>query len=387
MQQGGGQQQTDQTASFFWYIALITVVVILVWVFGKKYLVPPLFYLRLGEVHVLEWIFTGWNYVAGLLHLPLADANHYHNIQQFMQTAAAKKVTIEQVSYINDQVGKPYRYPFAIILIALAYISFFKHRSAQFTSTYSMKTLRKSEAVNWPHIMPILGSDLLKEKLDQGAWAMAKTPMGFSKENDVLAVTEKNSKKVWTIKHGAAERLFVLQMGPLWEGVDKLPMHIKALIVIILSHIDRKKEQANQLLDQISLSASGTVLNFAGVEQHLQHYKSHKALKWTANRHAYVYTVMATLLDLGRVEGVLATAEFLWLKPLDRRLWYVLNSVGRNTPVVEAAGVYAHWLAEKKLQRALRTPIVNEAVVALDKAVSNILYTQEEDRWHTSNVA
>jgi len=88
---------------------------------------------------------------------------------------------------------------------------------------------------------------------------------------------------------------------------------------------------------------------------------------------------MATLLELARTDGVLATAEFLWLKPIDRPLWYMLNSVGRQTAFPEIAGVFAHWVAEKRLDRPLKVPMVEEAVKALEMAMKEIKYEPDEE--------
>lgn len=78
-----------------------------------------------------------------------------------------------------------------------------------------------------------------------------------------------------------------------------------------------------------------------------KHLDSKKVAK-ILGLHGYVTTVLASMLVGARELGVLATSEFIWLKPLDRRMWYMLNSVGRTTPVAEICGAFAHWLAEKK---------------------------------------
>ena len=162
---------------------------------------------------------------------------------------------------------------------------------------------------------------------------------------------------------------------------------MKALFVIFVSRVSRDQEVSFKILHQLARSSGGGRLDFSGIEELAAQHKEHPVVKWAAAHHAYVYTVLATILELARLEGVLATSEFVWLKPLDRRLWYVLNAVGRSTPVVEAAGVYAHWLAEKKLRRRLSTPVVAEAVDALDKAVGEILYMAEGESWRTNSVA
>src|SRR3990167_7680599 len=217
---------------------------------------------------------------------------------------------------------------------------------------------------------------------------MAALPLDFCKRHDLLAWEEgKDRKKTWTLREGPAESLFVLQMGPLWKGSDALPIHIKALLVVFVARAQREHQVADDLLAQIAASSAHGKLDFNGIAEVLDKYKNSKVIKCLERRHAYVGTLMASLLEIARSDGVLATAEFLWLKPVDRRLWYMLNSVGRQTAVVEVAGVFAHWLVEKRLKRRLRTPMVKEAVNALEEGVKDILYVAEEERWHTSLAA
>ncbi len=87
-----------------------------------------------------------------------------------------------------------------------------------------------------------------------------------------------------------------------------------------------------------------------------------------ARQHAWVETSMAALLDWARINGgVLASADFLWLKLDDRAMWYVLNAVGRPTILVEASGAIAHWRAELVTRRPMPEPDVDEAVFGLEE--------------------
>src|SRR6202000_266159 len=92
-------------------------------------------------------------------------------------------------------------------------------------------------------------------------------------------------------------------------------------------------------------------------------------------RHAYLLTVMSSLLEASREDGVVPSAEFLWLKPLDRRLWYMLNSIGRQTPYAEVGGPFAHWRAEKEMGRRSLVPMIDEAIKALEVAVKEVKLT------------
>jgi len=93
---------------------------------------------------------------------------------------------------------------------------------------------------------------------------------------------------------------------------------------------------------------------------------------------------MASMLELARSDGVLATAELLWIRPIDRNLWYMMNSVGRQTPFPEVSGAFSHWLWEKKLQRPLKIPRVDAAVVAFEGAIAEILFEPEAESVQTN---
>ena len=70
--------------------------------------------------------------------------------------------------------------------------------------------------------------------------------------------------------------------------------------------------------------------------------------------------------------------EFLWLKPMDRRLWYMLNCVGRQTPYSEAGGPFAHWRAEKVMGRRCLVPMIDEAIKGLEIAIRQVKQTPEQ---------
>ena len=128
---------------------------------------------------------------------------------------------------------------------------------------------------------------------------------------------------------------------------------------------------------QIAESSNGK-LNFSGTEALLQKHLNHKLVQKVIQEHAYELTTMASMLAAARLDGVQASADFLWLKPLDRRLWYTLNTIGRQTPFAEVAGIFAHWLAEKEAGRKLLVPIVDEATKALEIALKEVIYRPDE---------
>jgi intracellular multiplication protein IcmP len=151
------------------------------------------------------------------------------------------------------------------------------------------------------------------------------------------------------------------------------------LFAAFAAKIGGDDKASKAFLQQMSKSALYGKVNYSGTHQLLRKHVKHKVVGKAVSPHAYVMTAMASLLEASRATGVLASAEFLWLKRVDRNLWYMLSSVGRQTPFPEVGGVFAHWIVEKKLRRPLKVPMVNEAVVALDLAIKDILYNPDED--------
>jgi intracellular multiplication protein IcmP len=97
-----------------------------------------------------------------------------------------------------------------------------------------------------------------------------------------------------------------------------------------------------------------------------------------AARHGYAHTAVMGLLNEARLKaGVLAPAQFVWLKLVDRRLWYALHSLGFETdgfgrylhpnPRIEAAGARDHWAAERIAARPILTPEIERALNAARK--------------------
>jgi len=384
---GGGQQQAgDQISSFFWVICIFVGAILLIWWLKREWIVMPVFQFRIYESYLLEFFANGWIKFTRLvpwLYLPAPNVSELTNIREYMLTTPTTFVKFSVFAYVNDQVGVWMRYPSMVILGFLAFFVYFRHTSHRFQKEYTMDQLKKQESQNWPHITPVLSIDLLKEDLDTGPWAMAKIPIDFCKERDMLTVGEgEDNKLVWKLKMEPAYRVFALQVGASWRGMQALPIHLKALTVIFLARALRERDVANRFLTQIAASAGHGKLDFTGVDEQLKLYQDAKPIKWLEKRHAYVGSLLASLLEMSRIDGVLASAEFLWLKPVDRRMWYMLNSVGRQTAVVEVAGLFAHWHAEKKLNRPLKNPMVKEAVHGLDEEVQKILYVPEGEKWH-----
>jgi intracellular multiplication protein IcmP len=368
--------QSDHSTGILWGVVAVFVTTLTVWYTLKAYFIKFYLTVKLYEINFLS-IFTG---------------HYFDDLRMAVASALVNpgKVDPNAVLAIGETIGNVLRFPLIILLLALAFIVYLTNATASFKRTYSLRDLARLERVNWPQITPVIRLDLIKVDIDSGAWAMAMTPLQFCKKFNLLEEVrsqryEGMHRRDWdrvevVLKRGDASQLLALQLGQLWVGVDRLPMHVKALFAVFAARINSDSKAAASLLAKLASSSGGkSKLNFKRVNELCKKHAHTKAVQKITQSHAYVYTVMASMLENARIDGVQASADFLWLKPMDRRLWYVLNTVGRQTPFVEVAGVFAHWAAEKEAGVRLLVPLVEEATKALELALKEVIYRRDEE--------
>jgi len=102
------------------------------------------------------------------------------------------------------------------------------------------------------------------------------------------------------------------------------------------------------------------------------------ALK-TMSQHFFATPGLMSALGEARLfGGVLAPAQFAFLKLVDRRLWYALHSLGfevegpkahpHPSQRVEAIGARDHWAAEHLAGRPIVVPTIDRAIAAIRAA-------------------
>lgn len=375
------QQQSGQDGALdlLWIIGLSAGAIYLGWYFGKTYIVSTIFYVRLYEITAIKFVFDVWAKLAQFIGFSQPQFTLQETVVFIQRNIHGVGVDFFTLANLSTVVGNYIRYPLTALLFGGTLWLYFGGVAHKLHHVFDTQSLKKLEQDNWPQIKPIVKLDLVKQKLDVGPWAIALSPMRFCKKHNLLDVETKNGKYVATLRRGAAYRILSLQLGPKWYGFEALPSHLQALFAIFAARIESDKKNSENLLDQISASAEGDTLDFAGVAELARKHVSSKKVANIINLHGYVTTTLASMLVGAREVGVLATSEFLWLKPLDRRVWYMLNSVGRPTAVAEISGAFAHWLAEKKIGLPLMVPMVEEAVRGLELAINEMIYKPDDE--------
>ncbi len=365
-QQSGG----DNAMAPIWITVLVFITLFFLWKSGHKQIVTIVFYLNILQ--------------AKLVMLFLHDTS-LPRIVYTMETIDPATIEWSQLVDFTELVGNYIRYPIVIILAVLAVFLYKSDLALKFRKIHDMKTLRQQEQNNWPAIMPVVKQDLVSQDINIGPWAMALTPMEFArkynllKKNDVLLDNQMPGQEMTaTVRRGDAKRVFTLQLGPTWDGFERCPGHVCALAAIFMARMNRDKESAKKILTSIDKSFSEGKPDYSAAISVLKKYQNQESVQEIISKHAYLLTVLASLLEASRDDGVVPSAEFLWLKPIDRRLWYMLNCVGRQTPFSEVGGPFGHWRAEKTMGRRSLAPMIDESIKALEIAVKQVKLSPQE---------
>lgn len=294
-------------------------------------------------------------------HTPRLDL-----INQQVMSYDVREWTMAKLSFVSV-VLRPYMFPVLAGVFGLyAYRVYRRNQLGKLRRKFDISSLARAQVNIWPWIAPVLQLDLIKQPIDKGEWAMARRPADFAKKYRLLDGIE--------INRARASKLFALQLGRLWEGPDRLPRYVRSLYACFAAQAAGAVKEARQGLAELTMGMASGEFDDTFCKQLLQRYADDPDVKAIAKKHAYVTTVLCATLAKARSYGVLPPNNFLWLRPLNRPLWYALNCTGRKTPFAEVAGVYAHQLAEQVAGHAIERPYVKEAVEALALALREIQF-------------
>lgn len=391
---GGGQDQGAEKNAYyiFWLLVLISMAAGIVWYYFHDSFKWFFLKVRVLEFQLIYFFLKilpeRLPWIGDELPGALGSVKAYLTVAQNLTTDT---VSLDLAEVLSNAAGSYLRYPVALYLLCLCIIVFKTNVHMRLKKKFTMHSLASQEQVNWPQIKIVTQTDLVQEDLETGPWAMAMTPFQFAKKNKLITILlvdagEKRFAKIqapeYTLRlnKARAERAFSAQLGRPTLGVEQMLPHRKALFAALAGRACRDGKTATALLIQLANSAADGALDCEGVDALCAQYLKNTKVKTLFSAHAYEFTLFISLILLAREDGVVASADFLWVKPVDRRLWYVINNVGRQTPAVEVGGIFNHWYYEVGMKRALSTPKVEGAVEALSLALSEVMYmpTDEE---------
>lgn len=339
----------------------------LVWTIFHEQIRSIIRWLRVGEMSVAS-IFLGDNYT---VEWSGQDVNYHQML------AAAKEVPAEQID--NTMLGalsliglQPYTYLVVAITLAFAFWALFRGPGSEHRVKFSIDTLIKKQSNIFPIIAPMINFNPMKQP---------SRPPGAPVPADLPLFAEALSPEEWIVfneipvsgkdlNEEAVMRAFSKQLGGRWRGAKHLPPYMQVMLAAFCLKASRRRADSDTMMSRLALCWTENKLNIdRALLREARSVLANKDISASTlrkcNEHAWETTAMIRALNAAREEGgVLAPAQFIWLRAYNRALWYPLNNLGRQSLNMEAIGAMAHYKAEKLAQRPIPRPKVNDAVIS-----------------------
>lgn len=289
-------------------------------------------------------------------------------------------LTGRSLSSVEGMVGYYLRIPLALAFGGMwVYIIYFSPRN-KFRTKYNLESFIKVQSKTWPVISPIVNFNPIKSSARiPGSPIPDKLPM-FA---EPLSPEEWISFHRIPVTNGIADReatrrALLLQLGPRWNGIEGQPAHVQALFASFALKGTQKRDESDALLGKFAphwSESGGFALPGEIMDEVRKINKDEaaggKALQIAANFAFRTTALLGTLKWARSMGGVLAPAQFLWLRGTDRTLWYALNNLGRRSYHAEGAGALAHFMAEQNANKPLPIPRVDTAIVTLNQYLAS----------------
>lgn len=306
-----------------------------------------------------------------------------------LDPSAVTAKTLYRLCYL---VGLFYRVPAGVVITGLAVLCLVGNPPSRFTKVLNLDGLMKVQAKVFRTTAAFVGRDLRPVAMAKGE------PRPLDAALHGKEWVERYARKPdGNYDEDAAARELTRQLGPVWRGVAKAPEVVRCLLAAFALHAARERDAALAFLGdfseamapqkkqgpagpELSVPAPPRIVAAADVVLRRPDLRPYLAL---ANRHGFTApAVMTVLHEARRRAGVLAPAQFNFIKLIDRRLWFALHALGfpgeegtdepvMPTPRIEAVGARDHWAAERLEGRPLFVPSLERAVRVIRDAAGD----------------
>lgn len=369
-------------------IMLIGGVIVLLWVLFHAQISQGIVWLRQGQMELAtHWIdedqtrldIPPTREMAETVerHRGLGDPRIFEAWRSYLPNADGESFKFKDFGHLTALSLEPYKYPFLFIMLLMGLHVYFKGPMSQYRRKFTLDSLIKEQAKIFPQVSPFIKFNPSKQI---GPRAPGEpVPVNLPEFAEALGPEEWIAYHQIPLPDGKlnekeAKAAFAKQLGERWRGPKKLPPYQQILLAAFCLKAARKRKESDDILgriakcwdvkDGLKLSRDKTLHSTA-----LRVLRNSKICGETikaTRQHAFVTTALLRALDHARSEGgVLAPAQFVWLRGFDRDLWYPLNNLGKQTHHTEALGAMCHYKEEKRSQRPIPVPKVELAVKSI----------------------
>ncbi len=302
-----------------------------------------------------------------------------------VQRADPAGVQFDQLVRLYRHIGTEFLYPAMALVLGLAASCFFRAGNARFTRAFDLEKLMAEQARTSRSIAAFVGRNLTLSGIRAGDPRPADPALHVSEW--IAKYAERDGR----FDEARARRELVRQLGGTWKGRGAASPTARCMLAVFALHGAGRREEAAGLLGLLSEGlpvdkADGGVgpaeplafdpKTLAVADRVLAETKvSVWAIEFMDAHHFTTPGLMSVLNAARSRSGVLAPAQFAFLKLVDRRLWYALHALGFEADAliahphpsqrVEAIGARAHWAAERAVGAPIPTPEFDAAIAAI----------------------
>ncbi|WP_192484605.1 MULTISPECIES: hypothetical protein [Cysteiniphilum] len=319
----------------------------------------------------LYWLFHDWIvYVVflikqvELMFIMLWD-HSYVMLMNWSNHVLESQVTLKQLKYLSYNTSEALYPLFLSSGVVMIGLIFFYHPSRRYRTGFSMKSLSLFIAKRFKKVFLLSeeSSDVQNKLFETGL-----SPINYLKHCQLI----KNHQ----LDLNLLQKKLIEQLGEVWHINTQLSIEVYGLFTAFALCVCDQRQASNELLERLTgyFSADGSVNKklsrkrlYIDIDKYFPQCLDHPKIKQIITEHHFTSTLLCELLAQARRGGILASSGFLWLKKVNRTLWYVLNNVGRKTFFVEGAAVIVHWQAERSLKKPIATPMLQKLIMALQQ--------------------
>lgn len=375
----GKSQNTTHESAIGWLIlgGVFVAVMLLVWSFFEYQIKDAVRWIRLGEIHLVS-LFVSEDFTVNI------DGEEL-KLESYIDVIAnipPGNLDGPALGLISRLALEPMKLPMAIIMMLMGVWALQYGPGTQYRRKLDLNGIIRAQSGTFKTISPFI-------KFNPST--MPPRPPGSPVPAELPLFAEALGPEEWIaynqipvpdgkIDDKAAYIAFAKQLGPRWQGAMRLPPYKQVLLAAFCLKAARKRSDSDEMLGRLAMCWSP--------ENGLQLSRDRKLLKDAlavlknrdlaggtlskCNQHSFETTALLRALQTAREEGgVLAPAQFVWLRGYDRNLWYPLNNLGRQAFHMEALGAMAHFKAEKLTRRPIPKPKLDNAIESITGYVSS----------------
>ncbi len=350
-------------------VALIALVVIaaLAWLMAHAALVSLWLWVKSGEIAAIRFV-------------DLADPDRFRSLAQALATVRQEhlqaRVHLATISAVNQKIGL-YIGPVCALPILVYALLVFRARQRRLRSFTTEEVVEAmQERFPWGRYWNL---DIHQMDPHCGPFALALRPWDLARQLDAARWEPEGSDHL-CMDAARFATYYTDQLGG--DTLAHLHPAVTALVYALLPQVQGDASGTYTRLAHLTrLSTKDRKQPLRGVmELRLQDIPwtptSEENAVWQeiAGQHHYVRGQILALITRARARGLLPPVWMLWLKGVDRALYYAIQSLGNGGGMafVEGAGILAHYRAERAAGRALVVPQIAEAVAGIEAALGQV---------------